>query len=221
MAYMTQAMQRRRGRRVAMGGIPIVDQVLEAVDAVSTWASSDQPDPTDNVDQTVGGGTSTSAADFKMVGTACKPMNFPALAATRELQNQLNRVAQVKGFGKISADGAVGPSTLALFRQVQAVAAGSVMGDPGSCMGIAPDVDVLGAQVRAVADTLGAPATVSGALSLVPPTIVTKSNKVVAAPDPGIMGSLSSLSQIEKLALLAVAGGLGYMAFTRQKKRRA
>jgi hypothetical protein len=176
-----------------------------------------EPDPTDNVNQTVGGGTSTSASDFVNVGGVCKPQNFPALAASRELQGQLNRVAQMKGFGKISTDGAIGPGTLALFKQVQSIAAGSVMGDPSSCAGIAPDVDVLSGQVKAVADTLGAPATVSGPLLSSPPSILTKSGKTLVPPDVGLLDSLSS---VEKIAVVGLAGGIGYLLMTGTKKRK-
>ncbi len=77
---------------------------------VSSWfddvLSADKADPTDNVNETTGGGTSTSVSDFVAVGGVCKPRNFPALYAVKELQNQLNRVAQMKGFGKIPADDA-------------------------------------------------------------------------------------------------------------------
>lgn len=176
--------------------------------------------PTDNVYQTAGGGTSTSASDFTTVAGICKPQNFPALNATRVLQQQLNRVAQVKGLGKTAVDGAVGPGTLALFRQVQSVAAGSVMGDPTTCMGIAPDVDVLAAQVKDLADTLGAPATVSGPIGITVPTIVTKSNKVLVPPDAGIAASLASMSSIEKVALLGVAGAIGYLLLNKRKRRK-
>lgn len=177
-------------------------------------------DPEDNVDQTVGGGTSMSAADFRESGGACKPMNFPALAAVREFQRQLNRVAQVKGFGKIASDGAVGAGTLALFRRVQSASAGSVMGDPSTCMGVAPDVDVLASQVRDMANALGAPATVPGPLSLSVPTIVTKSNKTMVAPDVPILGALSAMSGVEKLAIAGVAGAIGYVVFIKRKRRR-
>lgn len=180
----------------------------------------DEPDPNDHVNETASGGTTTTAADFSIQAGICKPANFPALNAVRELQRQLNRVAQVKGLAKTTADGAVGPATLALFRQVQSSSAGAVMGDPSTCMGVAPDVDVLGAQVRAMADTLGAPATVSGPLALVTPTIVTKSGKTLVAPDAGLLGSLGALSTVEKIALLGVAGGIGYLLMNRRKGRK-
>lgn len=180
--------------------------------------AADAP-PTDAVNQT-SSGTTTSASDFIVVAGICKPQNFPALDAVREFQRQLNRVAQVKGFRKTAVDGAVGPATLALFRLVQSASAGAVLGDASSCMGVAPDVDVIGAQIKTLADGLGAPATVSGPVSITPPTIVTKSGKTVVAPDAGFVGAVATMSTVEKLALLAVAGGLGYLLLNNKKKRR-
>lgn len=173
--------------------------------------------PADNVNQT-SSGTSTSSADFVNIGGVCKPQNFPALASVRAFQAQLNRVAQVKGYGKVATDGAVGPATLALFRKVQSAAgAGTIMGDPSSCMGVAPDVDVLGQQVQAYADSQGAPAQVSSPSGV--PTITTKSGAIVVAPDAGIAGSLATLSGVEKLALLGVAGGIAYMLMRKPKPK--
>jgi hypothetical protein len=177
--------------------------------------------PADNVNQT-DTGTTTTAADFTNIGGICKPKNFPALGSARAFQGQLNRVAQVKNFSKVATDGAIGPATLALFKKVQAAApAGSIMGDAASCMTVAPDVDVLGQQVQAFADSLGAPAQVSGPLSTSVPTITTKSGATVLAPDAGLMGSLATLSSVEKLALLGLAGGIGYVLWNKSKKRRA
>ncbi len=187
---------------------------------LSAIMASGEPDPTDNVTQTTGGGTSTSASDFQQIGGVCKPMNFPALNAVRVFQQQMNRVAQVKGLSKTSVDGAIGAGTLALFRKVQSLAAGSVMGDPSSCMGVAPDVDVLGAQIKDLADTLGAPATVSGPIALTVPTIVTKSGKTVVAPGGGLAASLASMSGIEKVAIVGVAGAIGYLLLARKGKRK-
>lgn len=203
---------------------PVGDGLSEFLDQLDLLASgatpADQANPTDNVNQTTGGGTSTSVSDFQVIAGVCKPMNFPALAAVREFQGQLNRVAQAQGFSKIATDGAVGPGTLALFRLVQSAAGGSVMGDPSSCMGVAPDVDVLAAQIRAYADSLKAPASVSPALSLKAPTIVTKSGQTVVAPDAGIAGSLATLSGFEKFAILGLGGAILYMTLGKKKRRK-
>ena len=217
MTYISKHMVRTKPR--GMGDGEPADDIITLL--FGELLPADQAPPTDNVNQTTGGGASTSASDFTSAGGVCKPMNFPALAASRALQSQLNRVAQVKGFGKVATDGAIGPGTLALFREVQALSAGGVMGDPSSCMGVAPDVDVLAAQVQALADSLGAPATVSGpVLSLSVPSIKTKSGKTVVAPDAGLLGGMASLSAVEKLALLGVAGGIGYLLLSKSKKRR-
>lgn len=183
--------------------------------------TADQANPADNVNQT-DSGTSTSGSDFTSAGGVCKAKNFPALAAVRAFQAQLNRVAQIKGFAKVASDGAVGPATMALFKKVQAAApAGSIMGDAGSCMTVAPDVDVLGQQIQQFADSLGAPAQVAGPVGAVlsVPSIKTKSGATVIAPDAGVLGSLATLSGAEKLALLGVAGGLGYMLFKKKRHR--
>lgn len=199
---------------------PMGDWIDDMMNALIN--GTEMPDDTDNVNQTAGGGTTTSAADFTTVGGVCKPRNFPALDAVRVFQRQLNRVAQVKGFSKIVVDGAVGPGTLALFRQVQSVGKGSVMGDPSTCTGVAPDVDVLAAQVKDLADTLGAPAQVSGPVAIATPTILTKSNKVVIAPDAGagLLGAVASMSGIEKVALVGVAGAIGYLLIHGKKRRK-
>ena len=189
------------------------------LDMLFDATSADNANPADNVNQTADGVT-TTAADFTNINGVCKPANFPALGVARELQNQLNRVAQVKGFGKIAADGAIGPGTLALFRKVQAVNPAAVMGDPSTCMGVAPDVDVLSGQVKTVADALGAPSMVSAAVALSVPSITTKSGQNVIAPDAGLLGGIAGMSAIEKLALLAVAGGVGYLLVTKGKKKR-
>lgn len=217
---MTYMMTRRPTLTRKRAGMGDVWDDIENFVMTGGAVDASQVNPADNVNQTTTG-TSTSAADFTVVNGACKPQNFPALAAARNFQAQLNRVAQAKGFGKISTDGAVGPGTLALFRKVQAAAPpGQIMGDPSTCMGVAPDVDVLGQQVQVFADSLGVPATVSGpAVSLSPPTIVTKSGQTVVAPDAGVMGDLAKLSGVEKLALLGLAGGIGYMMFVKKKPR--
>lgn len=234
---MTYLTTRRQGR-LPTPGVPSIgdiwDDVVQYINTGSTDGSSvwelltggtaitaDAAPAEDNVNQT-NSGTSTSAADFTRAGGVCKPTNFPALAAVRAFQGQLNRVAQAKGFSKVGTDGAVGPATLALFKKVQAAAPpGSIMGDPASCMTVAPDVDVLGQQVQAFADSLGAPAQVGGpAVAMSVPTVKTKSGVTVVAPDAGFLGSLATLSSGEKLALLGVAGGIGYLLITKKKHHR-
>lgn len=217
---MTYLMSARRVRAKKRSGMGDVWDDFENFIMTGGAIDASQADPADNITQTATG-TSTSSADFSIVNGVCKPKNFPALAATRAFQMQLNRVAQAKGFSKISMDGAVGPATMTLFKQVQASASpGQIAGDTSSCLNISADVDVLGQQIQVFADALGAPATVSGpVVSLSPPTIVTKSGQTVVAPDAGLLGEVAKLSSIEKLALLGLAGGIGYMALTKKKPK--
>jgi hypothetical protein len=119
-------------------------------------------------------------------------------------------------------DGAIGPSTLALFKQVQALTKGSLMGDPSSCMGIAPDVDVLSAQAKQFADSINAPADGGGPVSFNPPTIVNPATGQTASKGGiagGVLDAFSNMGTVEKLA---VAGGLGaaaYYAFGKKRRK--
>lgn len=181
---------------------------------------ADKANPTDQVNQTAGGG-STSAADFVSVAGACKPRNFPTLAQVQFFQRQLNRLAdKLAGMHKVTVDGAIGPDTLAMFRIAQSAAGGSIMGDASSCMNVAADVDVLGQQIRDFADSRGAAPQVSDPVSLKPTTIVTKSGQTVVPPNPGAAGALASLSPVEKMALLGVGGGIVYLLATKRKRRK-
>jgi len=149
------------------------------------------------------------------VSVAC-----PMAPSTPILPSFFNRVAQMKKLGKIGVDGAIGQATLTLFRAVQTAAAGAVMGDPSNCMGVAADADVLSEQVKAFANSLNAPAQVSAAVSLSYPSIVTKSGKTVVPPDAGITGDLASMSTLERLAIVGVAGAIGYLVYTGAKRRK-
>jgi hypothetical protein len=183
--------------------------------ALVTSITADSPSTDDNVDQ-LATGASVGMADYTSVGGVCKARNKPALTFALNLQNQLNRVAQAKGFSKIKADGAIGPATMTLFNQVQAASGGQVMQTVQSCVDLAGDSDVLGAQVQAYADSIGAPSKVTSPVSLTPPTIVTKSGKEIAGDALGI----GSMSLVEKLAIAGVVGGIGWMVYTGKKKRR-
>jgi hypothetical protein len=188
--------------------------IMNSAKGLETATAADVP--------TASGGTSITAADFStaMPGV-CKPTNLTALGYVKSLQNQLNRVAQMKGFPKIGVDGEIGQGTLALFAKVQTAAgATQIMGSPSSCLGVAPDADVLSAQVQAYADSLGAPAKVGPSqLAVKAPTIVRPNGQEVA--ETGVMGAFDQLATIEKLAVVGVAGGIGYLLMTAKKKRKA
>lgn len=166
-------------------------------------------------------GNSISMADFKTVGNVCRPMNFPALGYVQEMQRQMNRVAEKKGFSKVGVDGAVGPGTLALLAKIQQASAGEVMGNTSACIYVAGDADVIGDQVKAYADSIGAPATVPAPPSA--PKVVTATGAVLAAPPGGgiqasVGGAFSGMTSGQKLALAGMAGGIGYLIHKKMKR---
>ncbi len=187
------------------------------------WLTGGKINPADPAIQTsASGDTAITAADFAQSGGVCKPRNLVALNYTKELQKQLNRVAHVKGFSKISVDGSIGPATQSLLKKVQAVAP-QVMGTPASCIGVAADADVIGDQVREVANALAAPATVpgpllgSGASQLALPN--GKVGTVTGTGD-GVMGAFTSLGETEKIVMVGLVGGIGYMLWKGKKRRK-
>lgn len=209
--------------RVILDDLNPVSVVSAAASGFVNGVASGAAAPGDNVNATADGSGSISISDFKNVGGVCKPMNFPALNFARALQGQMNRVAQVKGWGKIAADGAIGPGTVALFAKIKAAYPSTVMGDTSSCSFIAADADVLAEQVRQVADSLKAPATVSAAPGAAP-SITTKSGAVVLAPTSSgtgvslIDGAIGGMSTGQKVVLAGLVGGIGYVLYKKSKK---
>lgn len=149
----------------------------------------------------------------KYPGT-CKPSNKSTLDVFRELQRQLNRVAQLRGLGKIAVDGDIGPGTVSL--------ANKALGAPANCTTIAASADGYANQAKIMADNGGAPATVASPVPIRPSTIVNAVTGVeVIAPRAGIGGSVvdawKNLTPVGKVAGLAIAGGLGYYLYKRMR----
>lgn len=188
-----------------------IGQVVNTMNGLETATPADVATAT--------GGASITSADFTSTGGICKAGNLTALNYVKELQRQLNRVAQVKGFSKVGVDGEIGPATLALFAKVQTAAgAGQILGTPGSCMGVAPDADVLSAQVQSYATSIGAPATASAAFTGHAATIVRPNGQEVAAA--GLFDTFDRLPTLEKFAVVTVFGGIGYMLFAGRRRKR-
>lgn len=186
----------------------IIDNVVAAVKSVPAAAAP----ASDAVNAF--SGSSISAADFN---ANCKAKNAPAFAAVQNLQRQLSRVGSVKGLGTTGADGQVGPGTLGLLRKVQKLFP-QVMGDASSCLYVSADADVIGDQVKDVADSLNAPASVPVASKAA--TIVTKSGLLVTppgAPPASLLGAFSGVTPMQGLALAGLAGGIGYLLLRKKK----
>jgi len=155
----------------------------------------------------------------KYPGT-CKPSDFATLAKFKALQEQLNRVAQVKGFTKIAVDGDFGPGTVDLAKKVS-------QSNTLTCSALAGSVTTFTASFAALATSLSAPAKVAGPAPIKPPSIVNAAGNVVIAP-PGsgnpiaasLYDSVSGLGTVGVVAAVGIAGGIGYLLFFKKKRRK-
>lgn len=177
---------------------------------------------------------STAAGDWnstKYPGT-CKPTNFTALGVARDLQAQLNRLAQGLGLSKIKVDGDIGPGTLKLLDQIRKKAL-PTGGDPTkallntaytSCTSVAYLAPSLTLAAKRLADERSVPATVSQPAPSAPVTIVTPQGAEVAAP-PEMQSSYSPPINLGGVSmsplLILVGGGLAYYLYTERKGKRS
>jgi len=160
---------------------------------------------------------SISASDFnstKFPGI-CKPTNFDALDKFKEMQRQLNRIAQVKRMTMIAVDGDIGPSTLRLVQSTGPYMMVPHVGvDPASCSFVAMNALVIAAQAKSAADAAGVPAKISQPRPSSPPSIVTPSGAIVPQKT-SIFDAFENMSTPMMLVLgAAVVGGAYY--FTRK-----
>lgn len=147
----------------------------------------------------------------------CKPSDVRTLSRFRDLQSQLNRVAQVKGLTKIAVDGDIGPATIKLMTSAGMVPAGT------GCSTIAAGAVAFTGLAKTIADAGGAPANVAGPIAK-PSTLVSATGQETLAPASPYGGSLlesfNALSTPMKIAAVGVAGGLGYYLYKSTKKKR-
>lgn len=160
---------------------------------------------------------SLSAADFKGVGAGvCKPTNWDALDAIKEMQRQLNRAAQAKGLAKIEIDGDVGPATSKLVMQTGPY----MMVDSANCESISINALIILAQAKGYANQAGVPAQITQPQPRKAPSIVAPTGAIVTQPlSASAMDSFKNMSTTTMLLLGAGAVGVGYF-ITRKKKGR-
>ena len=169
---------------------------------------------------------STRGADlqFKVVSGVCKPMNEPTLRVVQDLQRQMNRVAQVKGFTKLQVDGDIGSNTVSLLKSVKAAAGGRVTTDTTSCSTVGPSAKVAAAEVKAFADSIGAPSSTSAPALTSQPSIVTPAGLVKpVAASAGLIDAVKGMPLPMKVAFGGIMAGIGYFVFfdkPRGKKRK-
>jgi len=147
----------------------------------------------------------------------CKPSDVATLAAFKNLQSQMNRLAQAKALPKIAVDGDIGPGTVSLASKLGLIGAGA------TCSAIAVAATFFALQAKNAADKLGAPTTVSGPAPAHPPTLVNAAGAEFAAPAPsigeGVMGFFTNLSTFEEVAAVGILGGIGYFVLAKKRKR--
>ncbi len=164
----------------------------------------------------------------------CKPSNTTTLAAFKNLQAQLNRVAQAIGASKVTVDGDLGPGTLSLLSAVAAnLSQGGVSVDPArniliqagaySCVDAAQNADTLGNAAQGVADQMGVSSKISqpsGGSSLVSATGI-ESRVTTPTPASASIVDALGLSGMDSTTMLLLLGGLGAVVyFTGPKKGR-
>lgn len=153
----------------------------------------------------------------KYPGT-CKPSDAYTLGVFKELQMQLNRVAQARSLAKIAVDGDIGPGTVSL--------ANKAIGAPANCVAIAGAADGYTNQAKIMADNAGVPGSVSSPAPTRPSTLVNAATGVeTLAPSTGIAASLtnafSGMSPLGKALAIGIVGGLGYVLLVKPPKKGA
>jgi hypothetical protein len=88
------------------------------------------------------------------IAGVAKPMDVATLDLFKELQRQLNRVAQAKGYSKVDVDGRIGPGTVKLY--------GKAFGSTTTSDGLAIASPSVQQSAKSLADLANVPATVPG-----------------------------------------------------------
>lgn len=178
------------------------------------------------------GGAITTISGFTSVGGVCKPNDSTTLSAFKELQRQMNRVADVLGLTKIPVDGAIGSQTLGLMNQIKSkasvAAGGGTFGwvnflsnqSTSSCSAVAGGAVNITYMLSQMADDLGVSSSVASPSPASPPTIY---NPLTGKDEQqGLASSIGdafkNLSTGMQVAALGVFGGIGYFLYKDAKK---
>lgn len=148
----------------------------------------------------------------------CKPTNQSTLDVVRGLQRQINRVLSAKKISLIAEDGDIGAGTVKALDQALGKSTGL------TCMMLAVEADTFTESLRALANSLGAPAVVVAPKPPKPSTFIDPgTNLDVLAKPPGISAGLTdafkNMSTTSLLIMGAAAVGAGYY-LTRKPKGR-
>lgn len=151
---------------------------------------------------------------------ACKPNDAATLEAFRNLQRQANRVNKaLGGAGPVAADGVIGRKTVeavkaagrAASARLSVTTRGAILAVT-SCDSLARIADVLGEELRSIADAAGAPKSVASPAPNYTATVSPDGS--VSVQEAGLFG-LSPLS----LAALGVGALLLWQQYSKPKRR--
>lgn len=163
----------------------------------------------------------------------CKPSDFATLAIFKNLQAQLNRVAQALGFKKVTVDGDIGSGVTSLLSQIAAnLSQGGVSVDPARNILIqaggyqpteaAANADTLGNAAQGVADQMSVPAKISqpssGSSVLVSATGAETSISTPTPASASLLDSLGGLGGLSATTILALAAGAGVLVYMAESK---
>jgi hypothetical protein len=144
-----------------------------------------------------------------------------AVSKFKDLQAQLNRIAAVKGFSRISVDGYIGPGTLSLYKKATGITIGSV--NTMAQFLLAPGSGVT-AKVRSIADAAKAPSSVSSAPGRGRPATVAAGGQVdnSGATEPGFIERImvGDIGAFVSPVGIAVVGVVGVGVFFLAKRKR-
>lgn len=147
------------------------------------------------------------------IAGVAKPMDVATLDLFKELQRQLNRVAQAKGYPKTDVDGRIGPGTIKLYQRA--------FNQTGiTCDTLAVVASSVVQSAKALADQASVPATVPGPIvPLSPPSTANPDGTVSDPPGVGVLSLIPGLAAAIPggnlgflVAIVAVGGGVGWYA---------
>jgi hypothetical protein len=163
------------------------------------------------------GDISTSDFNSTKYPGVCKPSNFATLAVFKELQYQLNRLAQGLNMPKIAVDGDIGPGTIKL---VSAIGAQRLLVDASTCVSIATKADTLTSVAKQQATALGVPDKISAPSPPQTPSIITPAGAIV--PQPAAASLSDAFRNMGTPTLIALGVGVvavGYVVAKDMKKK--
>ena len=167
-----------------------------------------------------------AAPVWTQVGSSCRPVgklatSGPLLTKFKEYQQALNRIATVKNFKQIKADGDLGPATITLYNQIfsDKVTSCSALASAATTGASGPGLAATVSNLNMMANSMGAPP----APPMPPAEIKQKSDGSIvdqAAPMPPDASTLDKITNFATSPMGMAAFGIGIVGLillTRKK----